>query len=209
MDLNISAANCEVINSNTFKIESNIKNLKISDQNNTLTVKTEKRVGFDGDKLIFKLYIPEHMIFEKVYIVTGVGKMNIKELSADELYFELGAGSAELENIVSKSKAKIDGGAGQLIIKNASLSNAEIDMGVGEFKYSGDLMGKSEIDSGVGAVSLELIGDMLDYEFAIDKGLGNISIDGKKLSDDEIYGSGENKIDLSNGVGEIKVSFDK
>lgn len=46
-----------------------------------------------------------------------------------------------------------------------------------------------------------------EYETKVNKGLGNVTIDEEKISDNEVVGNGENKIDIDGGVGEIKINF--
>ena len=46
-----------------------------------------------------------------------------------------------------------------------------------------------------------------DYCIILDKGLGNATINGKNMSDDTTYGTGENKLDIDGGVGSIQIDF--
>ena len=46
-----------------------------------------------------------------------------------------------------------------------------------------------------------------DYCIILDKGLGNATINGKNMSDDTTYGTGENKLDIDDGLGSIQIDF--
>ena len=52
-----------------------------------------------------------------------------------------------------------------------------------------------------------MFGKKEEYRTKINKGLGNVTVDGKKVSDNEVVGNGENKIDIDGGIGEIKIDF--
>ena len=80
-------------------------------------------------------------------------------------------------------------------------------MGVGELNLTSELSGKSSIDYGVGETNLVLIGEEDDYKIELDKGIGEAWLDGRKMSDDSVYGAGENYIEIDGGIGELNVSF--
>ena len=40
-----------------------------------------------------------------------------------------------------------------------------------------------------------------------DKGAGKATLDGVKMSDDVVYGDGENSIEIDGGVGDMKIEF--
>ena len=46
-----------------------------------------------------------------------------------------------------------------------------------------------------------------DYCIILDKGLGNATINGKNMSGDTTYGTGENKLDIDGGLGSIQIDF--
>ena len=69
------------------------------------------------------------------------------------------------------------------------------------------LTGKNEINAGVGSLNINLQGEKESYKIQVDKGLGSIKIDGKEISDEEVFGDGENYIEVDGGVGNIKIDF--
>ncbi|MBQ9839934.1 MAG: hypothetical protein IJO56_10670, partial [Oscillospiraceae bacterium] len=52
-----------------------------------------------------------------------------------------------------------------------------------------------------------LLGSKEDYKLELEKGLGNISIDGVNVSDYGSSGNGTNKVEINGGVGSINVEF--
>ena len=63
------------------------------------------------------------------------------------------------------------------------------------------------MDLGVGESNITLIGRKEDYKLDLEKGLGNISIDGVNVSDYGSSGNGTNKVEINGGIGAINVAF--
>ena len=94
---------------------------------------------------------------------------------------------------------------GKTEIKSCEINNLKANLGVGTFDLNGKLTGKSKVDSGVGAININLIDNLENYTIDVSKGLGSVTLDGKKLEMDRIYGTGENYLSVDGGVGEIKI----
>ena len=52
-----------------------------------------------------------------------------------------------------------------------------------------------------------LIGEEDDYKIELDKGIGEATLDGKEMSDDSVYGAGENYVEIDGGVGKLNITF--
>ena len=61
---------------------------------------------------------------------------------------------------------------------------------------------------GVGESNITLLGSKEDYKLELEKGLGNISVDGVNVSDYGSSGNGTNKVEINGGVGSINVRFE-
>ena len=85
--------------------------------------------------------------------------------------------------------------------------NLELDMGIGRFSITATILGNSDIDHGVGEAIINLLGDAVEYQINVSKGLGSVSVDGKNINNNSIIGNGMNKIDLDCGVGSVVVNF--
>ena len=110
-------------------------------------------------------------------------------------------------NVKVLDDASIDGGAGNIEFNNCEFNNSEIDLGAGKLVFNGTLLGKNKIDSGVGSVNINLLGKLDDYKIKVDKGIGNTSLNGSTMKENESYGSGINEIDINGGIGEIKIEL--
>lgn len=94
---------------------------------------------------------------------------------------------------------------GKTEIKSCEINNLKANLGVGAFDLNGKLTGTSKVDSGVGAININLIDNLENYTIDVSKGLGSVTLDGKKLEIDRIYGTGENYLSVDGGIGEIKI----
>ena len=96
---------------------------------------------------------------------------------------------------------------GKTEIKSCEINNLKANLGVGTFDLNGKLTGTSKVDSGVGAINIDLLDSSENYTIDVDKGIGYVTVEGKKLEMDRVYGIGENHLSVDGGVGEIKINF--
>ena len=101
----------------------------------------------------------------------------------------------------------IDGGAGRITISDGALHNLDLDMGVGQLNLTSALTGESDFDLGIGESNITVIGNKDDYKLDIEKGIGNITVDGTSVSNIKEYGNGNNSIEVSGGIGAINLRF--
>lgn len=208
LDIDIAYSNLTIRKGESLKVESSNKNIQCKQDEQKIIIKERNSNWFNNTKkeeLI--VYVPENIQFDKVNINTGVGKVNIEILNTKVLKMDLGAGETSIQNINITESAKIDTGAGKVNIKEAKINDLRCDLGIGATEISAKLLGNTRIGTGVGSLKLDVLGKKEEYETKINKGLGNVTIDEEKISDNEVVGNGENKIDIDGGVGEIKINF--
>ena len=211
LKLELAFTNLEIKTGNSFKVETNNSKISFTENNGSVKIKEEKHNWLMNNKdytsnLI--IYIPEDMIaLDETKIETGAGKINIERLNTQSLYLELGAGDVYIKNLTVTKEAKIDGGVGRTELNSCKINNLKANLGMGEFVFSGKLTGKSEVDSGVGAINIDLLDSSENYTIDVDKGLGSVTLDGKQLEMDRVYGTGPNYLDVDGGIGEIKINF--
>ena len=126
----------------------------------------------------------------------------------EKLKLDLGAGKTDIDNLIVSKDAFINTGAGKFQVLAGSINNLDFDIGVGEANIKTKLTGVNRFDAGVGALKLNLLGNLDDYRIKVSKGIGNISIDSKNVSEGEI-GNGDVIVDIDGGIGEIKVDFNE
>ena len=116
----------------------------------------------------------------------GAGKVAIKELNVDKETF-------------------IDGGAGKIEILSGNINNLNFNMGIGNTIIKSNITGNSDIDCGIGALELNLLNNMKNYTFDIEKGLGSVTLNKENVKEGKI-GSGINLIEIDGGVGSININ---
>lgn len=208
LDMEISAASMQIVTGDRFQVESNHKYLTVAETNGTLKI-TEKKVAFgvsnEGVSVI--LTVPEGFIFDEASIAAGAGKVDIASLCANTLKMELGAGKTDIGYLMAQRRSSISTGAGKLTIRDCQLHNLDMELGVGKQELTGRLTGKCDIEYGIGNADITLLGSQEDYRIQMEKGLGSATLDGRAMSDDRIYGDGENRIEIEGGIGSMDIRF--
>ena len=207
LEVKINAADFTIKQGESFYVESNLKHLTVEDKNGVLTVKETKKFAHTYTGAVLTLYIPADTVFKKANIITGAGRLTVDRLSASTMNFELGAGEVTIDTLVATSDIVIDGGAGKITISGGALHNLDLDMGVGQLNLTSALTGDSDFDLGVGESNITIIGNRDDYKLDIEKGIGNITVDGASVSNIKEQGNSYNSIEVSGGIGAINLKF--
>lgn len=207
LDIEINAADFVIVQGDEFSVESNLKNLTVTQDDGVLKIveKTKFARSYNGASL--KLYIPQNMVFDYASIKTGAGRLTAKSFSANTLELKTGAGRVEFEHLEASENANIKGGAGEIVVKDGNLNNLTLDLGVGELNMTAKLIGESELKFGVGESDITLLGNREDYSFDIRNGVGTINIDGVTVSGFVGSGIGENCVKIKGGVGSTNIRF--
>ena len=209
LEVKINAADFTIKQGDSFSVESNLKYLTVEDKNGVLTIRDTKKFIRTYTGAVLTLYIPADTVFDKANITTGAGRLTVDNLSADTMNFELGAGEVAIDTLVASSDIDINGGAGKITISGGALHNLDLDMGAGQLNLTSALTGESDFDLGVGESNITVIGNKNDYKLDIERGLGNITVDGTSVSNIKGQGNGNNDIEISGGIGAINLKFGK
>ena len=211
LNIQINAADFYIKEGNGFSVESNLKNLEVDEKNGCLTLKDLTKIKLNGsnayENAVLTIYVPVGMVFDNVNIKTGAGRFTVDSLSAATIGFELGAGDVTISKLIAEKSANIEGGAGRITISNGAIKDLALKMGMGQLNLTAALTGDSELELGVGESNITLLGSKDDYELDIEKGIGNITVDGKNVTDFGSSGNGANEVDIHGGVGAINVRF--
>lgn len=208
MNLEISSANLVIKSEgDVYKVETYQipESTKIENKNGELIIKDTKKFVPNQESKI-TIYIPAGTKLEEIELEIGAGTVNIANIQTEKAEFSFGAGNVEIANLIS-NEAKIECGAGQVNIANSQLMNAKLDTGVGKLVYSGQMMGNSKINCGIGEVNLQLDGGTEIYSIDVEKGIGEIKINGNKVTNKTVTGNGENRISIDGGIGNINIEM--
>ena len=211
LNIQINAADFYIKEGNSFSVESNLKNLEVDEKNGCFTLKDLTKIKLNGsnayESAVLTIYVPVGTVFDNVNIKTGAGRFTVDSLSAATIGFELGAGDVTISKLIAEKSANIEGGAGRITISDGAIKNLDLEMGLGQLNLTSALTGDCNLDSGVGEMNVTLLGSKDDYELDIEKGIGNITVDGKNVTDFGSSGNGANEVDIHGGVGAINVRF--
>ncbi len=204
IDINLEYADLRIKTGDKLAVSTDTDNIRVKNNNGILGIieKTDRKL-FKNEKRTVILYIPEDMKFAAVNIETGVGSLNIDNISTDGLNLSLGVGKASINNIVA-NLANIETGAGDVLIKNGIFNNSTFEVGVGKLDINGKFTGTNRIEAGIGALKLSL-DNKEDYKIKFSKGLGSINYDGDSINGDTTIGNGSNYIEIEGGIGSIDV----
>lgn len=209
LDIDLLSANLTIKKGEQIKVQTNSNDITIKQKRTELLVKEkEYRWHLKNENKEVVIYLPE-MMFDKVTIETGAGKINIDEINTKEIDFDFGAGKVDIRKLNASHDAEFDGGAGEVNILSGSIRNLDLDLGVGKFFLKSTLVGNTKIDAGVGEVDLRVLGNEEDYRVKVSKGIGSIRLNGNSVNDNTTYGMGDNKIEIDGGVGSLSLAFER
>ena len=205
LDIEINAANFTIVYADSFKIESNLKNLSVSENGGVLKIVDKIKGNVTYTDAMLTLHLPRDITFEDVNIKTGAASLAADSLSTNSLTLKLGAGNAEFGCLNAYQYAEIKGGAGQITVHDGILQNLSLEWGVGRLDLTAALSGESDLVLGVGESNITLIGSPDDYTLDVEEGIGSITIDRDFGSDHG--GNGQNQVEIEGGIGNANVSF--
>lgn len=209
LSINVKATNLVIKEGEEFAVETNNKYINVEERSHELIIKEKNRTTYSSKNNDLIVYIPSDTEFDVVYILAGAGQLKIDTILTEKLDLELGAGNAEIEELVVNKKASIDGGVGKFEIKSGTIHNLDVELGVGKTEITAKLLESSTLEAGVGELKLNLIGSEDDYKIYAEKGIGAITIDGDGIKNESTIGDGENTIDIEGGIGSINIKFKK
>ncbi len=209
LKIQIHAAELTVKTGDAFLVESNLAYLTMEEQDGTLLLReTGKISGSTYEGAFLTVYIPADTALQRIYIKTGAGRLLADTLSAREIELELGAGQVIIDELIATRSAEIDGGAGQITVRGGAVHQLDVDMGVGELNLTAALTGSCEFDLGVGESNITVLGEKAEFAIHIEKGLGDITLDGKSVSNMKVEGS-PHSLEVNGGIGAIHLDFEK
>lgn len=210
IDMEIIGANIIIKEGTTLKIETNNKYIKTKEKNNLLSIiETKHNLINNSNNSDLIIYVPSNHIFNNIFIENGAGKIEVEKLHTKKINLDLGAGKVNIQNLTVNNNAEINGGAGEIIITNGNINNLDIDMGIGKLTLTSTITGNNDIDAGIGDIELNLIGTTDDYKIILDKGIGNATLNEENIKNSTYYGNGSNIVDISGGIGSIKINLQK
>lgn len=200
IEIKIDCGEVEIYKGDTFSVEAkNVMEDHFSSSHRDDTVKIEYDlrndwryfICFDNSDSsnipVFVITVPEQE-YDKIVIDLGVGKSKIDGLNCSELI--------------------LDNGVGKTDVFGSTFKDVDIDGGIGEVDFSRCVIsGNCSIDGGIGEIDMELIGNISDYSFDVDNGIGKARINDRKASKYSSSGK-KSHFDIDVGIGQIDIEIE-
>lgn len=205
LKIDLSYSDLKIVSSDKFEIKTNDSNITCSSNNDILIIKDKNKVIKTKHSSV-EVSLPSNYRFDYIDINTAAGRLTSDELYTDKLNLKLGAGQTIIKTL-NANNANISGGVGALNIQDGIVNNIDLDIGVGASNIKLKVIDYGNFKGGIGKVNLELIGSLEEYKIELNKGIGKCYVARNELKDNETVGSGQSKIILNGGIGEMNVNF--
>lgn len=208
LKIDLKYTNLIIKSGETLKIESNNKDISCKKDKNKLEIEEKNHNWLSKkEKNELIIYLPDNISLDTAKIEAGAGTIKADKLTVKEFTLEMGAGIVEIENLNVTKEANIEGGAGTVEIISGNMNNLNLDMGIGKAIITTKLTGNNKINAGIGKLEINLTDNKDNYSIRANKGIGSITIDGKEVSNEVEYGSGESKIKIDGGIGNVQINY--
>lgn len=210
LDIKLGVCRLEIKEASQIKVETSdvTDKFKCELKNGTLKIEDNKMNTniFNNKVPEVTIYIPRNYKFNEIDLELGVNNSNIYELIGKDISIEFGVGKARIDSL-NGEKVEINGGAGETKIDNVNIEHLDLEAGIGSIVINGKILNNSEIVSGIGRLEVNLVGEKDNYELRLERGIGNLEVDGEKVREDENIGNGTIKIRIEAGIGETEINF--
>lgn len=159
------------------------------------------------EKSVVTVYVPEDFHAKRIEIDSGAGNVNLENLTTDYLKINAGVGEIYGKNLTAM-RVDADGGVGEMKLVDVNFTDVDFNSGVGSIYVEGMIFGKSDFDCGIGSVKISLKGARDDYALKVNAGIGNVRINGDKVSGEyKDSFSSDNTIRIDGGIGDVDITF--
>ena len=204
-DIKLDSAKLIIEEGNKFTISTNNKYISLTEEESKIKIKETDHFSFKNSSAL-RITVPKNYNFTDLNIVSDGGFINIENLKADRLSLQLKAGSLVLNDVIVNDKLTIIGGAGTIDVTNGNVNNLNLNVGVGNCNISAILKGNSVIEAGVGQLNIDLLDSIDNYKIKLIKGIGDITINDTKITDNNTAFNGNKNISLVGGIGPISIT---
>lgn len=217
LDIELSLCKFNIVVDNTLT-----NNLKVeirNDSNKIYSKQSGSELRIEDDTLtsmdFFKsknivpeviISIPNNYEFEIADIKVNINESNVEKLYGKNVKIETGGGRVIVKEVVA-NELNIEGGAGEIIVENSKAERLDFEAGVGNAEITTEVTNRADINSAVGRLELNLLGNKENYMIIPSVGIGAVTVDNEKAVSKNVIGSGNQRISIDAGVGEVVVNF--
>lgn len=199
LNIDLNAAQIEINTGDEFKVEaSDISKdtFKAYVDNGVLYVQDKSKFNFqflNNNQPKVTIYLPENFNPQNMKINIGAGELISEKLAANIIDINLGAGNLQISKLET--------------------NEINIDNGVGNVELSGAINTNAYIKCGIGNVKLDLKGNEKDYNYNLNAGIGEITLNDQNfagLGNKVIDNSSENKkFKIDCGIGKLNLNINE
>lgn len=144
--------------------------------------------------------------YDKIEIKQSDGELLIAERNGELFSDKSRKVTVYVPTDVELKIVEIKGGAGRIEAEALKVDTFDASLGIGETVIKSLDAKTAKLSTGIGKLSLNLVSPKDDYEIKAKKGIGKLTINGSDVSGSEPYGSGERKVEVSGGIGDISIT---
>lgn len=155
--------------------------------------------------------IPEGFIAEHISLDIGAGYIRADTIRAKSGLFTVGAGKMDIDQLQVSEESEYHVGAGEMVLQQLKVNDITVEGGVGSIVMEGIITGGNSVSCGIGSIDMSIDGDIDDYSYKINSGIGSIRVNNKSYHNIERQiiknEDARNRIDLDCGIGKITVEI--
>lgn len=158
--------------------------------------------------------IPKQDNIKEFELVLGAGSCKGKELMADDIRIEVGAGNLELDKLKAERTLNVLVGAGNMETDNIQARQLEVEVGVGRY-FADNVLATESIDvtCDAGYVCMDMEDEENSYNYDLVGSIGSIKLkDGQYRGVDfskKIDNDAQKNFTIECNVGSIEIDFNK
>lgn len=205
--IELASSHLIIRSGNELKVETNDGSIKTKVKKDTLRIEENGKILSLFDDTTVILYLPDGKYFDKIDIEAGAGSVNIEKLLSKKLELDIGAGETAAQYINVLNNAEIDLGTGSFNVDDSDINNLSLDIGVGKCHINGDFTGRSKIDVGIGEFIMNTKSPISSYTVNAETGIGDFTVGNDRINGECTIGTGDNVLDVSGGIGKVEIGF--
>lgn len=143
---------------------------------------------------------------QEINITADLASINVENINTDILNAYTNAGVIVIKDSVIRNYSFIEIDVGAIELKDTSLHDTQMNIDLGSINADNCIMtGNTVINNDLGKCSLDLIGDISDYNFTSNVDMGELKINDKKVCPDNPDAENIFEINLDNGKVDIEI----
>lgn len=192
IDIDVPADNITFIPGGQFYVYYNNPYLDVFEKDGTLFIKKKFDKEFDPDadanvdflnRVKMEIRYPVSMKFDVVKMFVGEGRLELNDLTANNLTLRVNKGNMQLSETDALVESKISMGRGDMNIKLGEFTNLDCSMDVeGSLNFEGKLFGANKFFTEFGSMKVSITRSLKFYEVEAAAKSGFVGFLGKRTT---------------------------